>query len=168
MLRFRLYYDKDAEEAWLQKMVEQGWALRHYCMGVYTFAPCEPGDYIYRVDLVPPEAKAGEYEDFLRESGAEPVQRWGRWLYLRRKAAEGPFEVYTDAASKIALYERIRRFFVWVLVLEVACFTLELVSALETGYALFWVFTGLLFLIVMGLVRLIVVCDRKIKGLRRG
>ena len=34
MKKFKWYYDKDAEEIWLNEMVNQGWALEHYFLGV--------------------------------------------------------------------------------------------------------------------------------------
>ena len=34
MKRFRLYYDKDLEEAWLQEMDAAGWALQSFRLGV--------------------------------------------------------------------------------------------------------------------------------------
>ncbi|MDE7479589.1 MAG: hypothetical protein K2M91_16915 [Lachnospiraceae bacterium] len=30
MMKFRLYYDKDAETAWLNQMVEEGWAMKSF------------------------------------------------------------------------------------------------------------------------------------------
>ena len=88
-------------------------------MGVVTFVPCQPGEYIYQIDLLPGRGLwADNYEDyviFMNEAGVEILQRWGRWVYLRRRAEEGPFEVYSDVDSKIDLYRRIRRLFIWAL-----------------------------------------------------
>ena len=42
-------------------------------------------------------------------------------MYLRKRAADGPFEVYTDTASKIALYRRIRAMFAWALLVVGMC-----------------------------------------------
>ena len=33
MIRFRLYFDKDAETKWLNEMAEQGWAMKHFFAG---------------------------------------------------------------------------------------------------------------------------------------
>jgi len=51
----------------------------------------------------------------------EVLQRWGRWVYLRKRAEDGPFEVYTDAESRIALYRRIRRMFLWAFMMIFLC-----------------------------------------------
>ncbi len=51
--RWKLYFDKDLEESWLNQLAQQGWGLTSFCLGRYTFEPIEPGEYIYRVDLLP-------------------------------------------------------------------------------------------------------------------
>lgn len=51
MIKFRLYYDKDAETKWLNEMAEQGWAMKSFFAGFYSFERCEPGQYMYQVDF---------------------------------------------------------------------------------------------------------------------
>ena len=51
MIRFRLYFDKDAETKWLNEMAEQGWALKSFFAGFYSFERYEPGQYMYQVDF---------------------------------------------------------------------------------------------------------------------
>lgn len=51
MRKFRLYYDKEKEEAWLNEMCRQGWAMTKFFLGVFQFMPCEPGKYTYQVDM---------------------------------------------------------------------------------------------------------------------
>lgn len=122
MIRFNFTFDKDAEQAWLNDLCGQGWAMSGAFAGVITFVPCRPGEFIYQIDLLPGSGlRADDYEGyvvFMNDMGVEIIQRWGRWVYLRRRAEEGPFEVYTDNESKIALYRRIRQMFLWVLCLE--------------------------------------------------
>lgn len=127
MKKFRLYFDKDKEEKWLNEMSEQGWAMADFFAGLYTFVPCKPGEYIYQVDM-PGEIgkmpiweqkiKYREYIDLVEETEAEYVCRWGWWLIFRREAAKGEFVLYTDTESKIGLYRRIRKLFLFVGVLE--------------------------------------------------
>lgn len=122
MIRFKFTYDKDEEQEWLNDYCRQGWAMTGFFMGVVTFAPCRPGEFIYQIDLLPGKGIwADKYEDyviFMHEMGVEVLQRWGRWVYLRRRAEDGPFEVYTDLESQIELYRRIRRMFLWALIIE--------------------------------------------------
>ena len=35
MIRFRTYLDKDAEQEWIMKMVEKGWAFKSFLAGFY-------------------------------------------------------------------------------------------------------------------------------------
>ena len=73
--RWKLYFDKDLEESWLNQLAQQGWGLTSFCLGRYTFEPIEPGEYIYRVDLLPSdEEKKQEYFSLLREMGVEVIR----------------------------------------------------------------------------------------------
>lgn len=123
MIQWKFTLDKDDEEVWLNDWCQQGWAMVSFFMGVVSFVPCQPGEFIYRIDLIPGQfLRAHDYEGyvlFMDEMGVEILQRWGRWVYLRKRAEEGPFEVYTDVESKIALYRRIRGLFLWAFVIVV-------------------------------------------------
>ena len=125
MIRWKFTYDKDEEQDWLNEYAQRGWAMASFFAGVVTFVPCRTGEYIYQIDLLPGKGLwADDYEGyviFMNEMGVEVLQRWGRWVYLRKRAEEGPFEVYTDAASKIDLYRRIRALFLWALVVIGGC-----------------------------------------------
>ncbi len=118
MRKFRLYYDKEKEEAWLNKMTGQGWAMTGFFLGVFTFEPCEPGKYTYQVDL--PEISGmfvrrgearREYIEFVEATGAEYVCSWAVWVIFRKETEKGEFRLYTDADSQIRLYRRIRLLF---------------------------------------------------------
>ncbi len=39
MKKFRMFYDKEKEEEWLNGMCQQGWGMTNYFGGVYTFEP---------------------------------------------------------------------------------------------------------------------------------
>lgn len=126
MIRFIWTFDKDMEEAWLNDYCRQGWAMAGFFAGLTTFVPCEPGEFVYRIDLLPGHGlRADDYEGyviFMNEMGVEVLQRWGRWVYLRKRAEDGPFEIYTDINSRIDLYCRIRKLFLWTLAVELCCF----------------------------------------------
>ena len=51
MIRFRLYFDKDQETKWLNQMVSDGWALKGFFAGFYSFERCEKGEWIYQIDF---------------------------------------------------------------------------------------------------------------------
>lgn len=118
MRKFRLYYDKEKEEAWLNEMCRQGWAMASFFLGVFQFTPCEPGQYTYQVDMPGISRAFGrrrdkkkEYIDFVESTGAEYVCAWGFWLIFRKETSRGAFRLYTDKESQIKLYQRIRLIF---------------------------------------------------------
>jgi len=169
MKKFRLYLDKDTEQDWLMKMSKEGWAFSKFVLGVYTFVPCEPGQYIYQIDLL--DNWVGDKKDFaefMEDSGIEVVSQWYRWVFLRKKAAEGPFDLYTDTESKIAQYSRVRKFFSIGLLVEIVCFFVELNSAVRTGDFSLWLITFLLGFIVLAFLRMVWKCRWKIEQLQRG
>jgi len=166
--RFRLLWDKDEEQRWLNEMCHNGWALKKFFAGLYTFVPCRPGEYIYQVDLLPgqgftPSDPTG-YDEFMADMGVDVVQHWGRWAILRKSAAEGPFEIYTDLDSQISLYTRIRSMFVFGLGIELCC-SAGIWPNLHRG-GIFFTLAALLYAaILVAFVRAIVTCSRKIKNL---
>jgi len=99
-----LAWDFEREEEWLNEMAKKGLALVSVGWCRYEFEPCEAGEYIVRLQLLEKERDAEESRDYmalLEEMGAEHVGSWMRWVYLRRKASEGPFELFSDSASRI-------------------------------------------------------------------
>ena len=83
-------WDFDKEEAWLNEMASEGLALVSVGWCRYEFEPCEPGEYIVRLQLLEKKRRSPESEEylaFLEETGAEHVGSWMDWVYLRRKAS---------------------------------------------------------------------------------
>ena len=113
LVRWKFYFDKDKEEQWLNEMAAKGWSMKSFFAGRYTFEQTQPGEYLYQVELLPRNVKEkAEYLHFLEhEMGVELVQEWGFWIFLRKKASEGAFELYTDAASKAEHYRKISHLF---------------------------------------------------------
>ncbi len=170
MIRFKMTFDKDAEEAWINDWCQRGWALVSFRAGVCTFVPCQPGEYIYQIDLMPGEGLRARdpegYRSFMEDTGVEVVQRWARWVYLRRRAEEGPFEVYTDPQSKMEQYRRIRRMFLWFLAVEALCSASVWGTVLTGGAELFHrVLAGIYAVIFMCALRVIWRCTRKLREL---
>lgn len=117
MHKFRLYFDKDREETFLNDMAEKGYAMEKFFLGLYTFTRCEPGEYTYRVDLIHGKTvkETNDFYDLVREAGGELVQTWGFWAFYRKR---GAFELYTDQDSQISQYEKIRKTFFIITLLE--------------------------------------------------
>ncbi len=165
MLRFKLYYDKDAEEAWLNNMCSNGWAFKHFFLDFYTFEKCEPGEYNYQIDLLDSwNGKKGDYADFMEDTGVEVISQWWRWVYLRKKSSDGPFEMYTDVESKIAHYNKIKTFFKLALIIEIICFFMELIATIYTGgYIFFGIYVALFVLISLAMLKIIWKCNWKVE-----
>lgn len=145
MVKFRMYFDKDKESAWLNEMAAQGLAMKRFFAGFYWFEACNPGEYVYQVDFGKGFGSVSEgYREFMKDTGIEVVQCWGPWVILRKLAAEGEFELYTDVDSSIEQYKKILMMFKVVTILEIICFFSEIGAGI-TGY-----FPGYAFAFLMG------------------
>lgn len=130
MIKFRLYLDKDAETKWLNKMAEKGYAMTRFAAGFYKFEKSEPGQYIYQVDFGSKFfSVTEEYREFMEAVGVEIVQTWGFWVFLRKAAAEGDFQLYTDVDSSIEHYSKIRKMLKIVGIIEILIFISEVMGA---------------------------------------
>ncbi|PRR84173.1 DUF2812 domain-containing protein [Clostridium vincentii] len=168
MLKFKLYYDKDEEEDWLRTMSLNGWAFKKFFLGFYTFQQCEPGEYSYQIDLLDNwKGDKEEYASFMEEAGIEVIGQWWRWVYLQKKAVDGPFEMYTDVESKIAQYSKIEKFFKVFLAVEIIIFFIELVGTITTGSYIIGIFTVVLAVISFSILKLVLKCKRKIQQFKR-
>ena len=117
-VKWKLYMDYEKEEAWLNSMSEKGFAFTDYFLFRYVFEDSEPGEYIYRIELLdntPGHPESRKYLNFMEENGVEHISSWIRWVYFRKKAADGPFDIYSDIDSKVAHYRRIS--FLWLVII---------------------------------------------------
>ncbi|MGN0707164.1 MAG: DUF2812 domain-containing protein [Faecalibacterium sp.] len=96
----------DKEERWLNSMAMSGWALEKVGFCTYHFVRCEPGEYTIRMGLFDLD---NDYHSFLQEMGAEYIGNLMKWQYYRKKAADGPFELFSDLDSRIQHLKRISR-----------------------------------------------------------
>lgn len=111
---WKAYWDFEKEEKWLNEMSAKGMALTDYSWCRYVFTEAPSNEYIYRLELLehlPTHAESVAYIRFLEESGIECVATYWRWVFLRKKSSEGPFDIYSDMGSKIKHYKRISALF---------------------------------------------------------
>jgi hypothetical protein len=168
VLKFRIYFDKDAEEVWLKEMSLKGWAFKKFLIGFYIFEECEPGEYNYQIDLLDNwKGDKKDFASFMEESGVEVISQWYRWIYIRKRASEGPLEMYTDSESKIAQYNRIKKFFRLGLLLEIVCFMIEINAAIRTGSSLIWLLTVFIGIIALTFLQMVWKCNWKIEQLKQ-
>ena len=118
MKKFRLYWDKDKEENFINSMSSKGWMMKRFFLGVYTFEKGQPNEYTYRLDLINDKKDDvfREYIQLIEDTGAEYVQRWGVWGIFRKK---GQFELYTDKESKREQYIKTRKFFFSMFIFQI-------------------------------------------------
>ena len=103
-------WDFDKEEQWLNEMAAQGLALVSVGFCRYDFEECAPGAYQVRLELLENHlnhAESQQYIRFLEETGAEQVGNYFRWVYFRKKTADGSFDLYSDNESRIRHLKRI-------------------------------------------------------------
>ena len=96
---FKLFFvwDFEKEERWLNEMAQEGWVLDNTGFSFYTFVRCEPGEYIIRLEMNP----SSDYRAFVKELGAEYIGGCVNWVYFRRKAELGSFELFSDIDSRL-------------------------------------------------------------------
>ena len=99
-------WDFEKEERWLNEMAMNGWVLESVGLATYHFVRCEPGEYVIRLEMHPSEPG---YREFMEETGAEYISRMFGWVYWRRKAEMGPFDLFSDIDSRIGHLEKIGR-----------------------------------------------------------
>ena len=118
---FKISYDFEKLEIWLNEMAQQGWMMESFFAGLFKFSKGTPGEYIYRAELLPYRAGSPKnlpYLHFLEGIGAEIVATWVKWGVYRRKACEGAFDVYSDIESRIKHYRRVSRFLFFFCIIE--------------------------------------------------
>jgi len=99
-------WEFDKEEQWLNTMAQSGWVLDSVGFCKYNFVKCEPGEYTVRLEMHDPD---DEYVAFMEETGAEYIGRMVKWIYFRKKALDGPFEIFSDIDSRISQLDKISK-----------------------------------------------------------
>lgn len=104
------FMDWEKEEKWINEMAAKGLALTSIGFCRFEFEECEPGEYKYCCELLdnmPSHPESERYIRFVEETGAEHVATWARWVYFRKKTADGEFKLFSDYESKIKHLNRI-------------------------------------------------------------
>ena len=123
MLRVFWIWQFDKEEKWLNEMSAKGLQLRSTTLFIYTFDVGLPSEYIYRLELLDnrlPSSEKEKYIHFVEDTGAECATRWFNWIYFRKKATEGDFDLFSDVDSRIKHINRVLRIAILVMILNVS------------------------------------------------
>ena len=124
----------EEEEQWLNSMARNGWNLVRIDFLVrYVFERGTAGEYLYKLDL-PDNLERGmdeqQYCDFLKECEIDVVCRQKQWLFLRKKAADGPFNEKGDNLSRLKMTNKAYDYAIRTLSTLLRVFTLLLCAVI--------------------------------------
>jgi hypothetical protein len=109
-----MFVNHEKEEAWINGLCSKGLALTDVSLGCrFTFEDCEPGAYHYRTEFLgkfPRNPESRKYIQFMEDNGVEHVASFEMWVYFRKKASDGPFDIYSDLDSRLLHNRRIAVF----------------------------------------------------------
>ncbi len=97
-------WEFEKEENWLNEMAMNGWILENVGYCTYHFVRCEPGEYTVRLEMHPYDEV---YIQFMQDTGAQYIGRMIMWIYFRKKASEGGFDLFSDIDSRISHLNKI-------------------------------------------------------------
>ena len=116
--------DYDREALYLRKMHAEGWKLKEVTYSnlvvavKYTFEKCQPEQVSYQLDFYPmKKSDRASYLQLFKDCGWEHITDFNGFSYFRKAHSEiesdAEFEIYNDAAGKLAMVKRIltRRMF---------------------------------------------------------
>lgn len=134
--------DVEREEKWLNDMSAAGWLLEDWNGSFrYTFRRGERGAWLYKIDMIDDEERGldGEaYINFLNECGIEVAYRHKKWLFLRKRTVDGPFDAADALYSRLRITNKIYSYAIRVLcIFVVICFVAMLLSLIGSS-----IFTG--------------------------
>ena len=112
--------DYDREALYLRKMHAEGWKLKEVTYSnlvvavKYTFEKCQPEQVSYQLDFYPmKKSERASYLQLFKDCGWEHITDFNSFSYFRKAHSEiesnVEFEIYNDAAGKLAMVNRILR-----------------------------------------------------------
>ena len=116
--RIATIVDYDREALYLRKMHAEGWKLKEVSYSIllfvvkYTFEKCQPEQVSYQLDFYPMEkSERTSYLQLFKDCGWEHITDFNSFSYFRKAYSEiesdTEFEIYNDAAGKLAMVNRI-------------------------------------------------------------
>ena len=112
--------DYDREALYLRKMHAEGWKLKEVTYSnlvvavKYTFEKCQPEQVSYQLDFYPmKKSERASYLQLFKDCGWEHITNFNSFSYFRKPysqiESDAEFEIYNDAAGKLAMVNRILR-----------------------------------------------------------
>ena len=93
-------------------------------------------DYIYRLELLkesPTSIESKVYIKFMEEAGVECVSTYVAWVFFRKKASEGIFDLYSDYDSRIKHYKRVSNILIMVVIVNFISAMFNLITVFLIG-----------------------------------
>ena len=150
--RFYNIAEYEQEEQWINEMAKEGWQLTAIGFCRYIFRRGTPGEYIYKLDVVERTASdevKESYFNFLTECGIRVVGEFKDWIYLQKKAADGPFDMKDDTYAKLRTVNKVYSFAVRTLCKLLKIFAAVVIicslgQMLSSNYAIQELFGGIM------------------------
>lgn len=108
--------DYDREALYLRKMHAEGWKLKEVTYSnlvvavKYTFEKCQPEQVSYQLDFYPMEkSERASYLQLFKDCGWEHITDFNFRKAHSEIESNAEFEIYNDAAGKLAMVNRILR-----------------------------------------------------------
>lgn len=110
--------DYEREALYFREMHAKGWKLRKVSYSIllfavkYTFEKCQPEQVSYQLDFYPMEkSERTSYLQLFKDCGWEHITDFNSFSYFRKAHSEiesdAEFEIYNDAAGRLAMVKRI-------------------------------------------------------------
>ena len=110
--------DYEREALYLRKMHAEGWKLKEVIYSnlvvavKYTFEKCQPEQVVYQLDFYPmKKSERASYLQLFKDCGWEHITGFNGFSYFRKPysqiESDAEFEIYNDAAGKLAVVKRI-------------------------------------------------------------
>lgn len=166
MKKFRIFYDKDAETAWLNKLSDEGYQLVSFKMGMYEFEQRDAGKYYYTVDLIDrSNFRLDIYRSTLEKVGIEVIEHFGNYVYLRKLKETGPFTISRPVVDQIAQYNRIGLMFIAMMFVEFIAGLAEFVGGILTKQPVPFIIGMVLIIVGISFLRIVIRIGRKVNYL---
>ena len=116
--RIATIVDYDREALYLRKMHAEGWKLKEVSYSnlvvavKYTFEKCQAEQMSYQLDFYPmKKSERASYLQLFKDCGWEHITDFNGFSYFRKLhsgiESDAEFEIYNDAAGKLAMVKRI-------------------------------------------------------------
>ena len=110
--------DYEREALYFREMHAKGWKLRKVSYSIllfavkYTFEKCQPEQVSYQLDFYPmKKSERASYLQLFKDCGWEHITDFNGFSYFRKLhsgiESDAEFEIYNDAAGKLAMVKRI-------------------------------------------------------------